>query len=79
MSSTGLTWCFEVLSALDPWSEDTISRPAVMLVGVRAQRQQKDGDEIVAHESAPLRAPRIWRSQQLALRRHHPKQVNLPG
>ncbi len=32
MSSTGLTWCFEVLSALDPWSEDTISRPAVMLV-----------------------------------------------
>ena len=32
MSSTGLTVCLEVLSVLDPCSENTITRPSVMLV-----------------------------------------------
>jgi hypothetical protein len=32
MSSAGLIVCFEVLSVLEPWSENTIKRPSVMLV-----------------------------------------------
>src|SRR5437879_2525550 len=32
MSSTGLTVCLEVLSVLDPLSENTITSPSVMLV-----------------------------------------------
>jgi len=32
MSSTGLILCFEVLLVLEPYSENTISRPSVMLV-----------------------------------------------
>ena len=32
MSSTGLTVCLEVLSVLEPCSENTITSPSVMLV-----------------------------------------------
>ena len=32
MSSSGLIACFEVLSAPEPFSTDTISRPSVLLV-----------------------------------------------